>query len=171
MSSFQIWCCYRSQNSWDGGMLPSSLFFSKQFEDIWAWGYEFWSFGFGIWSHFAWYRFQLLKNLWLSLTYLNAPNVLYRKDLDWRQANSAPGLSYYEAMLIAAVCGFALSCWNRRHLEGSICCSKAFIYLSVFIVPYKTCKLPIPYALMQPYHQMLAFELNADDTLESLPPL
>ncbi len=58
----------------------------------------------------------------------------------------------------AAVCGFALSCWNthglpwnRRRLEGSICCSKTFIYLSAFIVPSKTCKLPIPYALMHPH--------------------
>ncbi len=62
------------------------------------------------------------------------------------------------AVVIAAVCGFALSCWNtqglpwnRRHLEGSICCSKTFIYLSAFIVPSKTCKLPIPYALMHPH--------------------
>ncbi len=37
------------------------------------------------------------------------------------------------AVVIAAVCGFALSCWNtqglpwNRHcLEGSICCSKTF---------------------------------------------
>ncbi len=62
------------------------------------------------------------------------------------------------AVVTAAVCGFALSCWNtqglpwnRCHLEGSICCSKTFIYLSAFIVPSKTCKLPIPYA--PPYHQ------------------
>ncbi len=62
------------------------------------------------------------------------------------------------AVVIAAVCGFALSCWNtqglswnRRHLEGSICCTKTFIYLSAFIVPSKTCKLPIPYALMHPH--------------------
>ncbi len=62
------------------------------------------------------------------------------------------------AVVIAAVCGFALSCWNtqglswnRCRLEGSICCSKTFIYLSAFIVPYKTCKVPIPYA--PPYHQ------------------
>ncbi len=41
--------------------------------------------------------------------------------------------------------------WNRRCLEGSICCSKTFIYLSAFIVPSKTCKLPIPYALMHPH--------------------
>ncbi len=53
--------------------------------------------------------------------------------------------------VIAAVCGFELSCWNRCHLEGSICCSKTFIYLSAFIVPSKTCKLPIPYALMHPH--------------------
>ncbi len=28
------------------------------------------------------------------------------------------------AVLIAAVCGFALSCWNTHHLLGSICWSK-----------------------------------------------
>ncbi len=55
------------------------------------------------------------------------------------------------AVVIAAICGFALSCWNKHHLEGSICCSKTFIYLSAFIVPPKTCKLPIPNA--PPYHQ------------------
>ncbi len=62
------------------------------------------------------------------------------------------------AVVIAAVCGFALSCWNtqglpwnRRFLEGSICCSKTFIYLSAFIVPSKTCKLPIPYAYQRCY--------------------
>ncbi len=55
------------------------------------------------------------------------------------------------AVVIAAVCGFVLSCWNTCRLEGSICCSKTFIYLSAFIVPSKTCKLPIPYALMHPH--------------------
>ncbi len=35
------------------------------------------------------------------------------------------------AVVIAAVCGFALSCWNARHLERSLWCSKTFIYLSV----------------------------------------
>ncbi len=62
------------------------------------------------------------------------------------------------AVVIAAVCGFALSCWNTHglpwnthHLEGSICCSKTFIYLSASIVPSKTCKLIISYALMHPH--------------------
>ncbi len=81
------------------------------------------------------------------------------------------------AVVIAAVCGFALSCWNtqglpwnRRCLEGSICCSKTFIYLSAFIVPSNTCKLPILYALMHPIpSEMLAFEFNADNTLEGPP--
>ncbi len=64
------------------------------------------------------------------------------------------------AVVIAAVCGLALSSWNTQglpwnwcHLEGSICCSKTFIYLSAFIVPYKTCKIPIPYA--PPYNLTL----------------
>ncbi len=68
------------------------------------------------------------------------------------------GYEFLEFHGIAVVCGFALSCWNTqglpwntRHLEGSICCSKTFIYLSAFIVPSKTCKLPIPYALMHPH--------------------
>ncbi len=62
------------------------------------------------------------------------------------------------AVVIAAICGFALSCWNtqglpwnRCRLEGSICYSKTVIYLSAFIVPPKTCKLTIPYALMYPH--------------------
>ncbi len=73
------------------------------------------------------------------------------------------------AVVIAAVCGFALSCWNTRHLEGSTCYSKTFIYISAFIVPSKTCKLPIPYALMHPIpSEMLAFELNAERSSSSL---
>ncbi len=71
------------------------------------------------------------------------------------------------AVVIAAVCGFALSCWNtqglpwnRLHLEWSICCSKTFIYLSAFIVPSKTYKLPIPYALIHPPNHQRCWVLN-----------
>ncbi len=106
--------------------------------------------------------FQLLKSSWSSLTYSfnDTLNVLYR----WRyvlqagQSSTRTLLLRSHAVVIAAVCGFALSCWNtqglplnRHHLEGSICCSKTFIYFSAFIVPSKTCKLPIPYALMHPH--------------------
>ncbi len=77
-------------------------------------------------------------------------------------------LLWSHAVVIAAVCGFALSCWNRRHLEGSICYSKTFIYLSAFIVPSKTCT----YA--PPYHQrcwLLNWKLiNAGRSPSSLAP-
>ncbi len=109
----------------------------------------------------AWYRFQLLKNLWSSLMYFSfndAPNVLYRWKIWTGQFSTRTLLLRSHAVVIAAVCGCALSCWNtqvlpwNRHcLEGSICCSKTFIYRSAFIVPSKTCKLPIPYALMHPH--------------------
>ncbi len=99
----------------------------------------------------------LLKSSWSSLTYFSfndVPNVLW-SGLQAGQFSTRTLLLWSHAVVIAAVCGFALSCWNtqglpwnRRHLEGSICCSKTFIYLSAFIVPSKTCKLPIPYALM-----------------------
>ncbi len=81
-----------------------------------------------------------------------------RSGLQVGQFSTRTPLLQSHAVVIAAVCGFALSCWNtqglpwnRRCLEGSICCSKTFIYLSAFIVPSKTCKLPIPYALMHPH--------------------
>ncbi len=121
--------------------------------------------------------FQLLKNSWSSLTYFSfndAPNVLYRWKI-WTagQFSTRTLLLWSHAVVIAAVCGFALFCWNTRCLERSIYCSKTFIYLSAFIVPSKTCKLPIPYALLPPPipSEMLGFELNADNTLEGLHPL
>ncbi len=97
--------------------------------------------------------FQLLKSLWSSLTYFSfndAPNG-ERSGLLAGQFSTRTLLLWSHAVVIAAVCGFALSCWNTRRLEGSICCSKTFIYLSAFIVPSKTCKLPIPYAHMHPH--------------------
>ncbi len=80
-----------------------------------------------------------------------------RSGLQAGQVSTRTLLQRSHAVVIAAVCGFALSCWNtqglpwnRRHLEGSICCSKTFIYLSAVIVPSKTCKLPIPYTIWSP---------------------
>ncbi len=84
-----------------------------------------------------------------------------RSGLQVGQFSTRTLLLWSNAVVIAAVCGFALTCWNRQglswnrhHMEGSICCSKTFTYLSAFIVPSKTCKLPILYELMHPpYHQ------------------
>ncbi len=99
-------------------------------------------------------------------------SIVKRSGLQAGQFSTRTLLLRSHAVVIAAVCGFALSCWNTHHLEGSICCSKSFIYLSAFIVPSITCKLPIPYTHMHYIPlDMLAFKLNADDTLEGLPPL
>ncbi len=89
--------------------------------------------------------FQLLSSLTYFLFY-DAPNILYR----WKLWTAGTLLLWSHAVVIAAVCGFALSFWNTCHLEGSICCSQTFIYRPAFKMPSKTCKLPIPYALINP---------------------
>ncbi len=107
--------------------------------------------------------FQLLKSLWSSLTYFRSImrqmfSLGERFGLQAGQFSTWTLLLQRHAVVKAAVCGFAMFCWNtqglpwnRRCLKGSICCSKIFIYLSAFSVPSKTCKLPIPYALMHPH--------------------
>ncbi len=82
-----------------------------------------------------WYRFPAAAEFCGRLmTYflLDAPNVLYRWKI-WLQAGQFSTwtlLLRSHAVVIAAVCSFALSCWNTqglpwntRHLEGSICCN------------------------------------------------
>ncbi len=92
--------------------------------------------------------FQLLKSLWSSLTHFlfnDASNVLYRWKI-WtagRPIQHRTLLIRSHAVVTAVVCGFALSCWNtqglpwnRRRLEGSICCSKTFIYSALQMYSY-----------------------------------
>ncbi len=140
-------------------MVLHLLFFSKQFEDVWA--SRLWVSGVLVLEFgpiLAWYRFPAAEEFVVVFDVFL--NVLYRWKI-WtagRPIQSLTLLLRSHAVVIAAVCDFALSCWNtqglpwnRRRLEGSICFSKTFIYLSAFIVPSKTCKLPIPYAHMHPH--------------------
>ncbi len=149
-ANFKFDACYGSQNNWDGGFKTSGHR-----------GYEFWCWN--LVPFLPEIGFQLLKSLWSSLTYFFCLMVRQmfsigeRSGLQAGQFSTQTLLLWSHAVVIAAVCGFALSCWNaqglpwnRRHLEGSIFCFKTFIYLSAFIVPSKTCKLPIPYAHMHP---------------------
>ncbi len=85
--------------------------------------------------------FQLLKSSWSSLTYFS---LMMRQMFSIGERSGLQAGQFSTRTLL-------LRCWNTRCLEGSICCSKTFIYLSAFIVPSKTCKLPIPYALMHPH--------------------
>ncbi len=83
---FKFDACYRTQNSWDGGMftmVKHILFFSKQFEDVWAsrsWVSGVLVLEFG--PIFAWYRFPAAEEFVVTfdifLCFNDAPNVLYR---------------------------------------------------------------------------------------------
>ena len=88
----------------------------------------------------AWYHqlFQQPKSWWSSLTYFlfDDASVVFCRWKIWPAGRPIQRPDSYT--LIAAVCGFTLSCWktqclpwNRRHLEGGMCCSKplyAFIF-------------------------------------------
>ncbi len=170
MSSFQIWrLLHGLKIVGTGACLPCCSISSSLQNSLKMCGHQGYEFlEFWCWNLVPFLPdigFQLLKSLWSSLTYFSfndaKKKVLYRWKI-WTagQFSTRSLLLRSHAVVIAAVCGFALSCWNtqglpwnRCRLEGSICCSKTFIYLSPFIVPSKTCKLPIPYALMHPYHQ------------------
>ncbi len=145
------WCSISSsfQNS-----LKTSGHRGYEFLEFWCWNLVSFLPDIGV---------QLLKSSWLSLTYFSfndAPNVLCRWKI-WtagrpiQQPDSSTtkpcccnSCSMWFYIVLLNTQGFP---WNRRRLEGSICCSKTIIYLSAFIVPSQTCKLPIPYALMHPH--------------------
>ncbi len=108
--------------------------------------------------------FQLLKSSWSSLAYFSfnaAPNVVY----SWKIWTAGRPVQHPDSSTMKpCYCnslqyiGFALSCWNtqglpwnRHRLEGSICCSKTFIYLSAIIVPSKTCKLSYRMQICTPH--------------------
>ncbi len=127
--------------------------FQNSFQDVWA--SRLWVSGvlveFG--PILAWYRFLAAEEL--SLMYLRLMmsqmfSIGERSGLHAGQFSTRTLLLRSHTVVIAAVCGFVLSFWHTRHLEGSICCSKSFIYLSAFIVPSKTNTVRT-YA--PPYHQ------------------
>ncbi len=107
----------------------ASLLFTKQFEDVCAsrlWVSEVLVLEFG--PILPDIGFQLLKSSWSSLKFFvnDAPNVTSlgeRRGLQAGQFSTQTLLIWSHAVLIAAVCCFALSRWNtqglhwnRRHL-------------------------------------------------------
>ncbi len=125
---------------------------------------SFWSFDVGILSHCClllvyscWRFFDRLCHIFCLMMH-QMFSICERSGLQAGRFSIQTILLLSHAVVKATVWGFALPCWNKQglpwntcHLEGSICCSKTFIYLPAFIVPSKTCKLPIPYALMHPH--------------------
>ncbi len=136
--------CYRSQNSWDGACLSwcsMSSSFQNSLKTSGHRGYEFLEFW--CWNLVPFLPeigFQLLKSSWSSLTYFclimsQTYSIGERSGLQAGQFSTRTLLLRSHAVVIAAVCCFTLSCWNTQglpwnscHLEGSICCSKTFIY-------------------------------------------
>ncbi len=110
--------------------------FSKHFEDIWASSlWVSWILVLEFGPILAWYRFPaseefvVVFDLFLMMRQMFS--IGERSGL-FRQTNSAPGLFYYEAMLhevIAAVFGFAFSCWNTQGLPWNRCRLKGSMLL------------------------------------------
>ncbi len=132
----------------------------------------FWRFTVGIWTH------SYLKSSWLSLKYIfclmmhQMFSIGERSGLQAGQFSNRTLLLRSHAVVIAAACGFALSCWNtqglpwnRCHLEGSFCCSKPhyipFNSHSTFL------NMHFRMHLCTPISSWLSFELNADNTSPS----
>ncbi len=160
LRNFTILCTKWAQNEGRGHVyhgVASPLLFKIVWRRLGIEVMSFWSLCWNLVPFLSDIGFQLLKSLWSSLMYF------YHLDSSTTKPCCCNSCSMWFCIVLLKY---------TRHLEGSIFCSKTFIYLSAFIVPSKTCKLPIPYALMHPHtSEMLAFELNADNTLEGLPPL
>ncbi len=94
--------------------------------------------------------FELLE---LYILFNDAPNVLYR----WKIWTSGRPIQHPNSSTTKPCCCNSCSMWfcivllKYTSSEGDHMCSKTFIYLSAFIVPTKTCKLSITYALMHPH--------------------
>ncbi len=115
---FKFDACYRSQNSWDGGMFTVV--------SVWRTGHRgYESLEFWCWNLVPFLSdigFQLLKSSWLSLTYFSlndAPNVLYR----WKIWTAGRPIQHPDSSTTKPCCcnsysmWFALSCWNTCRLE------------------------------------------------------
>ncbi len=82
LANFKCDACYRSQNSWDGRtftMVQHLLFFSEQFEDVWA--SRLWVLVLEFGPILAWYKFPAVEEfvvVWRIFLCNDAPNVLYR---------------------------------------------------------------------------------------------
>ena len=154
MSSFQMWCLLQVSKYLKLGHVFCGAASPLLFKTLWCsisssiskrnFGIKvlsFWSFDVGIWSHsflikvsscwrvrgYLWSIFHLMMHQMFSIG--------ERSGLPADQFSSLTLLWRSHAVVIAAVCGFALSCWNtqglpwnRRCLEGSRCWSKTFLY-------------------------------------------
>ncbi len=152
MSSFQMWCLLQVSNKLGRGHVYHGVASPLLFKTVWRRlvieVMSFWSFGVAIWSHSCW---RVRGHLWHILRFM-----MHQMFSIGERSGLLAGQFTYSSTTKLCCCNscsmwFCTTCWNTHNLEGSICCSKTAIYLSAFLVPSKTCKMPIPYALMHPH--------------------
>ncbi len=159
MSSFQIWCLQQVSKLFGRGHVYHGVAPPLIFKTVWRRlvieVMSFWSFGLEFGLILAWYSFPAAEKLLIfCLIMCQIFPIGERSGLQAGQFSTRTLLLRSHAVVIYAVCGFVLSCWNTRQLEGSICCSKNFKYLSAFIVPSKICRMPYSVCTYSPsYHQ------------------
>ncbi len=135
MSSFQIWCLLQISKYLGRGHVyhdvASPLLFQNSLKTSGHRGYvflEFWC-----WNLVPFLPdigFQLLKSSWSSLTYFSfndVSNVLYRLKI-WTAGRPIQHPDWSHAAVIAAVCGFALSCWNTLNIHSHLQWNLVFLW-------------------------------------------
>ncbi len=109
--NFKFDACYRSQNSWDGGMFTMEwylIFFSKQFEDVWA--SKLWVSVLEFGPILAWYRFPAAEEFVVVLMYFSfndEPNVLYR----WKIWTAGRSIQHLDSSTTKPCCCNSCSMW------------------------------------------------------------
>ncbi len=152
LAHFKCDACYRSQNSWDGRtftMVQHLLFFSEQFEDVWA--SRLWVWCWNLVPFLPDIGFQLLKSLWSSDVFfcLMMPQMFSigeRSGLQAGQFSTQTFLLQSHAVVIAAECSFALSYWNT-------CCLDLYTPFSIHIAFENMQAAHTVCTYAAPYHQ------------------
>ncbi len=107
LANFKLYACSRSQNSWVGNLyhcLTSPLLLKKQFEDVWT--SRLWVLEFCCWN----WRFVVIFEIFCLMMH-QMFSICERSGLQAGQLAHRAVILQSHAVVIAAVCGFALSCW------------------------------------------------------------
>ncbi len=149
LTHFKCDACYRSQNSWNERtftMVQHLLFFSEQFEDVWA--SRLWVLVLEFGPILAWYRFPAVEEfvvVW-RIFCLMTPQMFSIGERSGLQAGTQTFLLQSHAVVIAAECSFALSYWNT-------CCLDLYTPFSIHIAFQNMQAAHTVCTYAPPYHQ------------------
>ncbi len=154
--SFKFDACYRSQIVGTGAVyhsVASPLLFQTVWRRLGIEVMSFLEFGVGIWSPIL--GLIQVSSCWRvrgRLWHIFRLMMIQMFSIGERSGLQAGQFSTWTLLLPKPCCCNSCSMWfSIKDVVWSICCSKTFIYLSACIVPSRTCKLPIPFAIMHPH--------------------